>query len=106
MLRSRALVGSGAPSVFAPLNSFLPVAMSHHRRALCTGVCTLKLVKVREMIKRVEADGWSQVAQKGSHRQYKHPVKKGRVTIPGHLGDELAKGTEKSIIQQAQLEAK
>jgi predicted RNA binding protein YcfA (HicA-like mRNA interferase family) len=35
------------------------------------------------MTKLIEADGWYQVSQRGSHRQYKHPTKKGRVTIPG-----------------------
>ena len=44
---------------------------------------------------------WS---QEGSHRQYKHPVKKGRVTIPGHPGDDIAIGTLKSVRRQAQLE--
>jgi predicted RNA binding protein YcfA (HicA-like mRNA interferase family) len=60
--------------------------------------------KVRDIIKRIEEDGWHKVAQKGSHRQYKHAVKKGRVTIPGQPGDDLPPGLEKSIRQQAQLE--
>jgi len=59
--------------------------------------------KVREIIKMVEADGWYQVRTKGSHRQFKHPVKIGRVTIAGHLGDELAPGTLNSILKQAGL---
>ncbi|HSU60180.1 MAG TPA: type II toxin-antitoxin system HicA family toxin [Bryobacteraceae bacterium] len=45
-------------------------------------------MKVRDIIKRIETDGWRQVAQRGSHRQYKHPEKKGRVTVPGHPGDD------------------
>ncbi|MDP3720436.1 MAG: type II toxin-antitoxin system HicA family toxin [Acidobacteriota bacterium] len=40
--------------------------------------------KVREAIKLIEADGWREVATKGSHRQFKHPTKTGRVTIAGH----------------------
>ncbi|MEN6456755.1 MAG: type II toxin-antitoxin system HicA family toxin [Prolixibacteraceae bacterium] len=40
--------------------------------------------KVREMIKIIEDDGWYFVGEEGSHRQYKHPIKKGRVTIPDH----------------------
>ncbi|WP_394297725.1 type II toxin-antitoxin system HicA family toxin [Methanosarcina barkeri] len=43
------------------------------------------------------------VATKGSHRQYKHPNKPGRVTIAGHSGDDLAPGTLNSILKQAQL---
>ncbi len=60
-------------------------------------------MKVREVIKLLEADGWYLVATKGSHRQYKHPTKLGRVTIAGHSGDDLAPGTLNSIIKQAQL---
>ena len=53
------------------------------------------------MIKAIEKDGWFQVYQKGSHRQYKHPDKKGRVTIAGHPGDDLAPGTLNSVLKQA-----
>ncbi len=49
--------------------------------------------KVREAIKLIEADGWRQVTTKGSHRQFKHPMKTGRVTIAGRLSDDLAPGT-------------
>lgn len=45
------------------------------------------------------------VSQKGSHAQYKHPVKKGRVTLPMHKGD-IPIGTLKSIFKQAQLDEK
>ncbi len=47
-------------------------------------------MKVRDIIKLIEEDGWYIVAIKGSHRQYKHPVKVGRVTIAGHPNDDLA----------------
>ena len=60
-------------------------------------------MKVRDIIKVIEADGWYIVDTKGSHRQYKHPLKKGRVTIAGHLGDDLASGTLNSIFKQARL---
>ena len=60
-------------------------------------------MKVRSIIKMIEADGWYLVATKGSHRQYKHPIKPGRVTIAGHPGDDLAPGTLNSIFKQAQL---
>jgi predicted RNA binding protein YcfA (HicA-like mRNA interferase family) len=63
-------------------------------------------MKVRGLIKRVEMDGWKLVAQKGSHRQYKHPTKPSRVTIPGHPTDTIAPGTLKSIFKQAQLKEK
>ena len=60
-------------------------------------------MKVREAIKLVEADGWRMLSQKGSHRQYKHPVKKGPVTIAGHAATELAPKTKSSILKQAGL---
>ena len=51
----------------------------------------------------IEADGWYQVATRGSHRQYKHPTKRGRVTIAGKAGDDLAPGTLNSVLKQAGL---
>ncbi len=60
-------------------------------------------VKIRDAISMIEKDGWRLVAQKGSHRQFRHPVKPGRVTIAGALGDELAPGTLNSILKQARL---
>ncbi len=60
-------------------------------------------MKVREIIRLIEADGWYRVETKGSHRQYKHPAKVGRVTIAGHPKDDLAPGTLNSIMKQANL---
>lgn len=60
-------------------------------------------MKVRDLIKRIEADGWYLVSTKGSHRQYKHPIKPGRVTIAGHPNHDLALDTLNSILKQAKL---
>ncbi len=61
-------------------------------------------MKTRDVIKLVEADGWYLVRQKGSHKQYKHKIKKGLVTIAAHkMSDEIAPGTLNSILKQAQL---
>ncbi len=60
-------------------------------------------MKIRKVIKLIEKDGWYFVAQAGSHRQYKHQTKKGRVTIPGNTGDDLPTGTLNSILKQAGL---
>ena len=60
-------------------------------------------MKVRDVIELIEADGWYLVTTKGSHRQYKHPTKPGRVTIGGHPSHDLAPGTLNSILKQAQL---
>ena len=60
-------------------------------------------MKVRDVIKLIESDGWYLVVTKGSHRQYKHPTKPGRVTIAGHPSDDLAPGTLNSVFKQAQV---
>jgi len=60
-------------------------------------------MKVRKAIKLIEEDGWYLARTRGSHRQYKHPAKRGLVTIPGKPGDELAHGTKNSILKQAGL---
>lgn len=60
--------------------------------------------KFKDIVKLIEADGWFLVATRGSHRQYKHPTKKGRVTIPIHrLGDDIPLWLEVSILKQADL---
>jgi len=60
-------------------------------------------MKVRDIIKRIEADGWYLVNIEGSHRQFKHPFKKGKVTIAGKPSDDVKKGTLNSILKQAGL---
>jgi predicted RNA binding protein YcfA (HicA-like mRNA interferase family) len=60
-------------------------------------------VKVRDVIRLVEADGWVHVRTTGSHRHYRHPTKPGLVTIPGHPGHDLPPGTLGSIKRQAGL---
>jgi len=59
--------------------------------------------KVREILATLEADGWYLVAFRGSHRQFKHPSKPGRVTVAGKPNDDLAPGTLNSIVKQASL---
>ena len=56
---------------------------------------------VREAIRAVQRDGWRLVATKGSHRQYRHPTKPGKVTIAGKLSKDLPPGTWNSIVKQA-----
>jgi predicted RNA binding protein YcfA (HicA-like mRNA interferase family) len=60
-------------------------------------------VKVAEIIRTLEEDGWRQAAQRGSHRQFKHATKSGRVTVAGKASDDLAPGTLNSILKQAGL---
>lgn len=60
-------------------------------------------MKVREVLQRLAEDGWFLVATKGSHRQFKHTRKPGRVTVAGSPNDDLAPGTLNSIFKQAGL---
>jgi predicted RNA binding protein YcfA (HicA-like mRNA interferase family) len=60
-------------------------------------------MKVRDIIKLIEQDGWYLARTRGSHRQYKHSSKRGLVTVPGKPGDDLAPGTLDSILKQAGL---
>ena len=60
-------------------------------------------MKVREAIRMIEDDGWYLVETRGSHRQFKHQTKPGRVTIAGKPSDDLAPGTFNSILKQAGL---
>jgi predicted RNA binding protein YcfA (HicA-like mRNA interferase family) len=60
-------------------------------------------VKVREVIRMLQDDGWRLAVTKGSHRQFKHPTKPGRVTVSGQLGDDMPKGTLASVKRQAGL---
>ncbi len=57
-------------------------------------------MKSADIIKALEADGWREVSQKGSHKQFKHPTKTGRVTIP-HPVKDMPIGTLKSIEKQS-----
>jgi len=60
-------------------------------------------MKISDIIKMIEEDGWYLVRTHGSHQQYKHPTKSGLVTIAGKLSDDLATGTLNSIYKQAGL---
>jgi len=60
-------------------------------------------VKVRDIIKLIEENGWYLDRTRGSHRQYKHPTRAGLVTVAGKPGDDLAPGTQNSILKQAGL---
>ena len=58
-------------------------------------------MKVSEILRQLQDDGWFLVATRGSHRQFKHAVKAGRVTLAGKPSDDLAPGTLNSILKQA-----
>jgi predicted RNA binding protein YcfA (HicA-like mRNA interferase family) len=60
-------------------------------------------MKVRELLDMIQRDGWYLVATKGSHRQFKHPEKSGRVTVAGHPSRDIPPGTLTSVLKQAGL---
>jgi predicted RNA binding protein YcfA (HicA-like mRNA interferase family) len=60
-------------------------------------------VKVRAMIKLIERDGWRQARQRGSHRQFEHPTKRGKVTVPGHRNGDVHPELRANILKQAGL---
>lgn len=60
-------------------------------------------MRFREMDKILKKDGWHEVAKVGSHHQYKHPTKPGKVTVPEHAGRDINKTVVKSILKQAGL---
>ncbi len=61
-------------------------------------------MKISQILKIIEADGWRLVVVRGSHRQYKHPTKLGRTTIAGKPSDTLHPRTERSILRQAGID--
>ena len=61
----------------------------------------MKNYKVKEVIKLLEDDGWVMITMRGSHRQFKHPTKAGKVTVNGHLNDTLSQFILNSIWKQA-----
>jgi predicted RNA binding protein YcfA (HicA-like mRNA interferase family) len=62
----------------------------------------LYTMKSQDIIKALKSDGWKQVSQKGSHVQFKHPTKTGRVTVP-HPNKDVPIGTLRSIEKQATI---
>ena len=71
--------------------------------AAARSTCYAGAMKVAEVLRLLQDDGWYLVATRGSHRQFKHPSKPGRVTVPGKPSDDLAIGTLGSILKQAGL---
>lgn len=61
----------------------------------------MKPLKVKKVIEMLKKDGWQHIGTKGDHRQFKHPTKRGRVTVNGHLSDTLDQELLNSIFKQA-----
>jgi predicted RNA binding protein YcfA (HicA-like mRNA interferase family) len=89
---SRGLHSNPPASRYAPVSSIVRQRRQRHRH-----------VKVREIIRLIEKDGWRHVRTRGSHRQFQHPVKPGTVTVAGKLGLDVPPGTLNSILKQSGL---
>lgn len=105
--------GDGILSGWMDYNNFERERIDKYRKKRYNGYNTYNTcrkgawgmpLKPSEMERVLFEDGWVLYAQKGSHRQYKHPQKKGKVTIPFHKGKEINPVTEKSIRRQAGIE--
>src|SRR6185503_16598034 len=98
---------SGKPSRLAarrlPPRSRIHAVPRHSRIAGASVRCERPAMKVRDVVRMLQADGWLHVRTRGSHRQFKHSTKDGRVTVPGKANDDLAAGTLNSILKQAGL---
>jgi predicted RNA binding protein YcfA (HicA-like mRNA interferase family) len=66
----------------------------------------METVKVRDLVRMIESDGWRHVRTTGSHRHFKHPIKANVVTVPGNGGDDVPIGTLKAILRAAGLEGR
>ncbi len=61
-------------------------------------------MKVRDLIRLIEDDGWRHVKTRGSHRKFVHPQKPGHLIVPGQPGDDIALGTLLSVLKKAGLQ--
>jgi predicted RNA binding protein YcfA (HicA-like mRNA interferase family) len=105
-LRSPRQLGSLTGEFHVPgdFDDSLPEAILAAFEGRTTGDDAIEVsVKVHEIIRLIEREGWRQVAQRGGHRQFRHPGKPGRVTVAGNGSNDLAAGTLNSILKQAGL---
>lgn len=61
-------------------------------------------MKIRDLLRLLRNDGWELVRTRGSHRQFRHPSKPVKVTVPGHMNDEIRPGTLNSVLRQAGID--
>jgi len=87
-MRATARMRTKLPWITGPAESLLTRTL--------IGVYSMRM-KARDVIKALEADGWTEVRSKGSHRQFQHPVKPGTVTVAFHGSEDLRPKTLRSI---------
>jgi predicted RNA binding protein YcfA (HicA-like mRNA interferase family) len=84
--------------------SFHDSANSYPFRGLL-GIVSRIAISVRQLVRQLEDDGWVQVRQRGSHRQFRHPKKSGTVTVAGKESADVPPGTLSSVLKQAGLKS-
>ena len=111
--QSGSVHGAGVRAVVPRSSGASPTRILHDIRCLdfCSGTSIVQpqawsqcLVKVREVIAMIEADGWRLVRTRGSHRHVRHSAKPGTVTIARKLSRDMPRGTLKSVLKQAGLQ--
>lgn len=80
-----------------------PTAAPEPKRESVAAIRFALSMKVRDLIRLLQNDGWYLERTRGSHRQYKHAQKRGLVTVPGRLNDDIARGTLRSVLKQADI---
>jgi predicted RNA binding protein YcfA (HicA-like mRNA interferase family) len=98
------VTGAGGRLVWPPLKNGGPSVAAQSLGPSLSAFLPWESMKVRDVIKMVEEDGWKLARQKGSHRQFQHPDKPGTVTIAGHPSTEMPIGTLKNVKKQAGLD--
>jgi predicted RNA binding protein YcfA (HicA-like mRNA interferase family) len=83
-----------------------PISLTLHAICDTLHLPMSNMMKVRDVIKLIETDGWNYAYTRGSHRHFLHPTKNGKVTIAGKPNDDVPKGTLQRILEQAQITLK
>ncbi len=93
-----------SPQILLPRAIGEPVLPVYLPSWMASAVPCYARMKVRDLIQLLRGNGWTEVGTVGSHRQFKHPDRPGRVTVSGHLGADIRHGTLRSVFRQAGLD--
>ncbi len=104
IFRADALTSACSRTKVPATRALWPLMRSVMRRGTIRSLSTrLKEMKVKELLKMLEEDGWNLSRTRGSHRQFKHPMKPGLVTVAGKPSADVPKGTLNAILKQSGL---
>jgi len=103
LLLTKTITAEAGLPILSAISGFAIAKGVASGRSSSGGPGTKVNMKVSEILSLLAKDDWYLVATRGSHRQFRHPTKSGRVTVPGKPSDDVAPGTLNSILKQAQL---